>query len=360
LEKIMLKNNGVNIINYDIGIALWSMGDELGRSISNTLSDMGHNVLAYQYGEKIPEVDILLTYGPFGSLTPISNQLARIKSDQQPVFILWLTEQFPNPDLPEWIRLPASILRLELERASYTCNNGSEWEVRTGAQKLLNKGLRFRYYGELQWLKQSGIPTILVIPSKWTAEFLRQRGFDPVVACIRSLPCKISAQAIKRDIPVLWLGKPGSQRRKRLLKQIRSELAAQGVEMKVVDGVENPYVFGKERTKLLRRTKIALNLLREPWDDNSLRFFFAAENHVLIVSEPSLPHSPFLPGRHVIEVPIDQLTETIIYYLSNDEARREITDSANRLVTEQLTMENSLSKILKRVGNMRAKAEAAF
>lgn len=356
----MIDKRDPNQTNYDIGITWWSRGDEIGSSIATTLKDMGHNVLTFPYGKEIPEVDIVLTYGPFGSLTPITNQFTAMKPRERPIFILWLTEQFPNPNLPEWFRYPASILRLELERAGYTSKNGAEWKIRPGAKRLLCKGLRFRYYGELHRLKKAGIPTILAIPSQWTAKFLRQRDFNPVVACIRSQPCGISDLGMKRDIQVLWLGKTGSKRRKRLLRQIRSELSAQGIEMMVIDGVENPYVFGKERTKLLNRTKIALNLLREPWDDNSLRFFFAAENHVLIVSEPSLPHSPFLPGKHIIEVPVDQITDTICFYLSNDEERQKITDAAYQLVANELTLENSLSKIIKRVEDIHSESELEF
>lgn len=355
----MSEKAGEKNTSYKIGISMWSLGDELGRSIATTLRDMGHNVQTFPYGSDIPPADIILTYGPFGSLTPICNQLAGKSHQNRPVFVLWLTEQFPNPNLPEWFRLPASILRLELERAAYTRNNDTEWKKKSGVNWILNKGLRFRYYGELHWLKKSGIPTVLAIPSKWTSKFLSQRGFDPVVACIRSLPCRIPDQEIERDIPVLWLGKTGSRRRKSLLGEIRRELSSQGIEMKVIDGVENPYVFGKERTKLLRRTIIALNLLREPWDDNSLRFFFAAENRVLIVSEPSLPHSPFIPGRHIIEVPVAQITDTIIYYLSNKRERQQITDAAFQLVANELCLENSISKILQRVECLRQRTAAA-
>lgn len=335
--------------NYNIGITWWARFDEIGSSIETTLINMGHKVQYVPLGKQIPDVDILLTFGPFGPLTPVTNQLAAMKPSHRPIFVLWLTEQFPNPNLPEWFRYPISIFQSEIERACYINKNGNQWQIRPGSNWALKKGLRFRYYGQIHLLRKRGIRTILVIPSKWTADFLHQRGFDPVVACIRTLPWKISASDTKRDIPVLWLGKTGSKRRKRLLHQIRGELSAHGIEIMVVDGVENPFVWGEERTKLLNRTKIALNLLREPWDDNSLRYFFTAENHVLVVSEPSLPHSPFLPGIHIVEAPTEQIPETICYYLSHDEERKKITDSAKQLVTNGLTLENSLSKILKRV-----------
>lgn len=345
----MVDHRSLDQINYDIGISWWSQWDEIGNSIATKLVDMGHNVLTFQYGKKIPDVDIIFTYGPWDSLTPIINQLAAISPHERPMFILWLTEQLPNPDLPEWLRYSVSTLRIKMERAGYFCNKAVEWKIRSGAKRILNKGSRFRYYGELQWLKKAGILTLLVTPSQWTAKFLRQRGFDPVVACIRFEDCENSDLRIKRDIPVLWLGKTGSKRRERLLRQVRTELSAQGIALMVIDGEENPYIFGKERTKLLNRTKIVLNLLREPWDDNSLRYFYAAENHALIVSEPSLRHSPFLPGIHVIEAPVKHITDTICYYLINDVERQKITESAYHLINNDLTLKKSLSKILKRV-----------
>jgi hypothetical protein len=153
----------------------------------------------------------------------------------------------------------------------------------------------------------------------------------------------------------LWLGKTGSTRRARLLKQIRSELKERGVDMMVIDGVENPYVFGEQRTVLLNRTKIMLNVLREKWDDNSMRFILAAPCRTLIVTEPTLRHSPFLPGVHLVEAPLPQLADMICHYLTHEEERLQITDRAYQLVTQESGLDK-MRMILERVCAMRRKA----
>jgi hypothetical protein len=151
---------------------------------------------------------------------------------------------------------------------------------------------------------------------------------------------------LQRDIPVLWLGKMGSKRRKKNLARVRHELSARGVDLLVVDGIENPYVYGVERTELLNRTKIVLNLVREPWDNTSMRFFLAASNRCLIISEPIYKHTPFESGLHYMQSPISDIHETIIYHLENDEERNEITENAFNFVQNELTTRNSISKIL--------------
>ena len=117
--------------------------------------------------------------------------------------------------------------------------------------------------------------------------------------------------------------------------------------MVVVDGIEHPYVFGEERTKLLNRTQVVLNLLRTKWDENAMRYYLAGLNRALIVTEPTLPHHPyFIPGVHLVEAPIGSMVDTICYYLSHEKERQQITESAFQLVTDRLTVENMLQQVL--------------
>jgi spore maturation protein CgeB len=153
---------------------------------------------------------------------------------------------------------------------------------------------------------------------------------------------------LERDIPVLWLGKIATNHRRRLLKRIRAELKDYGVEILVIDGVENHYVFDEERTILLNRTKIVLNILRTKLDNNGLRYYLTAPNRALIVTEPTLAHTPFISGVHLVEAPTEQLADTIYYYLTHEEERQRIVEQAYQLVTTELTMKNGLSQILGR------------
>src|SRR6185503_16508520 len=105
---------------------------------------------------------------------------------------------------------------------------------------------------------------------------------------------------LERDIDVLWMGKRRNGRRSDLIDRVRAELAQHGVQMYMADGVERPFIFGEERTRLLNRTKIALNV-KTRWFNSgfTFRFHTVAGNRCVVVSELFLPHvSRYQAGEH--------------------------------------------------------------
>jgi hypothetical protein len=162
-----------------------------------------------------------------------------------------------------------------------------------------------------------------------------------------------------RDIDVLWIGKRGTKRRSVLLDRVRKELNRQGVDIYMADNVEHPFIFREERTEMMNRATITLNITRTWYDDNFSRFAMAAPNRSLVVSEPMLPHCPeYLAGIHYVAAPIDELAATIVRYLSAEEERRKITDRAWTLVTEELTMVNGVRRVIEQAHQMLANAAA--
>lgn len=340
-----------------IGVVQWKLGDGIARQISNTLIDLGCDVVGFLYDAKLPkDLDIILAHGPLGSFVPLAKQLLFLPPSQRPVLVLWMTEHLPHPSLPEWLRRPISMVRSRVERLAFRKNTQGEWKLDSRLRWMTAKGHRFRYYGDLHWFRQQRIPFVLAVGSKWIANFLRARGFGPIVAYIGFHPNWQADLGLKRDVPVLWIGKLATDRRRRLLKRIRSELKARGVDVLVIDGVENPYVFGEERTILLNRTKIVLNILRSKWDNNGLRYYLTAPNRSLVVTEPTLDHTPFLPGVHLIEAPVEQITDTICYYLTHEDERQRIVEQAYQLVTTELTMKAGASQVLEKAVAVRRQA----
>lgn len=318
-----------------VGVVYWQPGDGLARRRADKLKALGYEVIDFLYNARLPQhLDAVLAYGPLGSLAPLGRQLLACPLHQRPFFMLILTEQLPNPNLPEWVRYWLGRVRSKIERLAFKEQPEGVWQAASGWRWLISRAHRFRYYGDLFWLRQANALSVLAVWSRWTAGFLRARGFNPVVLTRGNNGAWGSNLNLERDIPVLWLGKIGTARRGRLLKQLRARLKERGIDLLVVDGVENPYVFGQERIVLLNRTKIVLNLLREKWDDNSLRYSLATHNGALIVSEPTLPHTDFIPGVHLVEAPIEQLADTICYYLAHDEERRQIVNQAQQLATQ--------------------------
>jgi spore maturation protein CgeB len=69
-------------------------------------------------------------------------------------------------------------------------------------------------------------------------------------------------------------------------------------------------------------------------------------NRALVISEPIYRPDPFVPGQHFISTSIDEMPEQIRYYLTHDEERALISERAHGLISQDVTMERSVSRIL--------------
>jgi hypothetical protein len=236
-----------------VGVVFWRGHNTLVAGIFRTVAYLGHEAVRCQYDERLPSgLDAVIVCGPFGTMAPLLKQLAACPPSTRPILVFMMTEQLPNPGLPEWWRYGSGVARSRLDRLAYQEAKSGRWDLHPWLKPLTLSAQRYRYYGDLHWMKRKGMLSLLTISSLWTADFLRARGFDPLIMP----PSVLQGEDLKleRDVPVLWLGKPGSSRRARVLKQIRAELKARGVDLMVIDGVENPYVFGELRTRLLNRS----------------------------------------------------------------------------------------------------------
>jgi hypothetical protein len=285
-------------------------------------------------------------HGPLGSLVPLANQLLKLPYYQCPVLALWMTEGLPRPTLPGWLLRPIGALRSSAERMAYREDAQDHWVLDARWRLLAAKACRFRYYGDIHWLDSARIPFLLAVGSDWIAQHLRNAGLSPVVAYIGCCPEWYDDLRLDRDVPVLWLGKITSGARRRHLTLVREQLADRGVKVHMVDGIENPYVFGNERTVLLNRSRVVLNLMRNWWDNNGVRYCLAAPNRALIASEPALPHTPFVPGVHLVASPVEKLADAICHHLSHEAERQRIVERAYQLVTTELSMERGVSRVL--------------
>ncbi len=330
----------VDLQGVQVGIVYFKPRDPTLKQLGQAVERLGCRAVPFQHIGPLPAgLDVVIAIGPFGSLVPVARQIMALPEENRPAFVLNMTEQFPNPKIPDWALYPSGVLRSLVDRVVYRQQASGNWEPLPGLSSLLKFAHRYRYFGDLLWLRRQGILTVLTLSSYWTGDFLRARGFDPLVLPISTVPDPQSGPEVERDVPVLWLGKIGSSRRGRLLTQLRAQLRERGVEMMVIDGVEHPYVFGEERNLLLSRTKIVLNLLRAWWDDNSLRYILAAQKRALIITEPTLPHTAFKPGEHLVVASLDKLADTILYYLDHEEERREIAERAYALITSHSPLE---------------------
>lgn len=146
---------------------------------------------------------------------------------------------------------------------------------------------------------------------------------------------------IERDVDVLFLGQV-SARRRDLLDVVRSHLRQHRRTIHVVDRD----CYGEERTRLLNRSKIILNLQKFPWEFPIIRLLMAMGCKTLVVSERASDPGPFLDGRHVIVRDAPELGEALVTYLEKDEERSRIVDEAHTFVTESFTLATLLSDAL--------------
>ena len=334
------------------GIIEWAPGDELIALVAEEVAHLGHEVvLLSPAGALPPGLDVVLVFGPFGSLAPLMAQLISKPPGRRPLLVWWLTEQLWHPWLPHALARGAAELRSGVERLVMRAGARS---IPPSWRRLTGRGLRFRYYGDMLWLRRHGLLSVFAVPSQWLAEFLRGRGFEITQAFVGSHPSFAAQRSTIRDIPVLWLGTDGSTRRRRNLERITDQLARRGIELTRVDGLRHPPAYGAERARLLSRSKIVLNLLRHPWDSNMLRFILAAPNRALMISEPLLPHYPVRDGIHLVETPLDAMADAVCRYLDDEAARMRITDQAYRLVTTDLTLARGTEIVMRQVAQLRA------
>jgi hypothetical protein len=191
-------------------------------------------------------------------------------------------------------------------------------------------------------LWQNGLLDHIVVSVPSRKALLAQHGIPSKVVPVGYLPELGSfLPGLERDVDVLFLGRI-SARRRHLLNGIQSHLQRNRRVMRVVDSG----CFGEERTLLLNRSKIILNLQKYPWEFPVIRLLMAMGCKTLVVSERATDPGPFVHGRHVIVRDAPELGEALIRYLEKDAERSRIVDEAHSFVTEHFTLASLLSDAL--------------
>jgi hypothetical protein len=315
-------------------VILWGRSDEIGEILGEELQALGLTVCLLPAGQALPsDLDVVVTFGPYGEFLPVARQVEQCKSGGRPRLIHWNTELIPNPRLPWALVRPLSILRAWMGARS---------------RKLETRALRLRYLGDSHYAFRRGWLDLLVESSQVYTAYHRRHGLPAVFIPWGTSPRWYADLELERDIDVLWMGKRRSKRRSDLLDDIRRGLERHGYTMWVADDLEKPLIYGAARTRLLNRSKITLNLLSN-WHDNALvyRFPMGAGNHSLVVSEPTLAHDDHLtPGVHYALSQSGCMLETLMDFLQDAPTRQPLVQAAYHLVTHQLAFRQSVRQLL--------------
>lgn len=257
----------------------------------------------------------------------ICRQLQTIPKAERPVIVIWHTEPLPPP---KSAGLPRPNLNLR-EIAKIMISDRLATDV-------------YSNYFRLRALLEDGIPDLLLVSTPGRQQFLAEQGFSSAYVPVGYHRAEYgSDMGIPRDIEVLFLGALTIPHRKRLLRKLRRS----GINLVAKGSWSDPDLWGENRIRLLNRTKIFLNLHRYPGELSGMRLILGMANKALVISEPIYKPGDYTPGKHFVSVTSDEMPEVINYYLNHDDERESIAREGHKLVTQKLTMERSISTILK-------------
>jgi hypothetical protein len=195
---------------------------------------------------------------------------------------------------------------------------------------------------DLKRLSRNGWPDLLIVSSQAWQESLADNGITAHWVPYGYEIGDGAPIAGNRDIEALFLGALDVPRRQRIAKQLRRR----GVDLVTRGSWFDKALWGEDRAHLINRAEAFINIQRYPGEISAHRLILGMANKSLVISEPIYRPAPFIPGKHYVEADVGEMPEALNYYRTHSEERNSIADHAHRFVTEELTMEASVSQIL--------------
>jgi hypothetical protein len=341
----------------------------IGPMLFNALSNDGHDVRLVEDGDAAAyRCDLLLLTGSARPFVKYPQVLRGCRQGGRPITALWLFEPLPSPSLNGRVeQLGMRLASCDLYRLARPYRGlldllpfhgtvrkavRSMYAARfTREMSRLGVGdcsplMPYDLYGvmcEYRWFRE-------YYSEKWCdyvfastlprCQFLRSKGITATFVPMGYHPDWGHGLGLKRDINVLFIGHLDKTSRPNALRTVQKDLASRGIELMVV--AEGCY--GKERTRLLNRARIVLDLPRLPWEMPLIRLLMCMGCGALVVSNWTGDPAPFA-RKHLVQAPTEQLAEAIVRHLESEDRRRSIVTSAFEFVTQELTLERSLMTI---------------
>ncbi len=295
-------------------------------SVASLLTYAGHRVNQVEDGLlKQNHCDVVLIMENSNWFPIIVKQLLDKPKQERPLIVLWHWEPLPPPTVSG-----QSAPRLHLrEIVKIILHDSRITDVYSNSRRI-------------RQLAQRGFFDILVVSSQRWSEYLNEIGIDSHWVPIGYEHGDGSPMCFERDIEVLFLGTLDVPRRKRIVKKLRKK----NVNLLTSGSWFDPSCWGESRTSLINRSKIFLNIQRQPAEIAGHRLILGMANKSLVISEPIGNSNPFVSGKHYISACVNQMPEVINYYLDHDNERDSIVDEAYQFITQELTMKQSVTNIL--------------
>jgi hypothetical protein len=347
--------------------------DEIADMVVDVLHREGVATRAVWDGDRAAfEADVLLLMGS-GRWFPRLAAMAKKRPSQRPRTVLWQLQPLPPPVLTQRAgQLSEKLLAARWEDLLGTWASGlsrllpARGRVRTVLQRLLAMPVRQEFerlggagYGnvgrddlcmifeEAAWLSEnliqggSWIDTVACSTPTRVA-FLRQCGLVAKFVPLGFHPAWGENRNEERDIDVLFVGTQHSASRRGLVPEVLRQLRDWGYRTCEVER----FPLDRQRTELLQRARVVLNVLRFPWEFPGPRLFVSAACGALCVSNEAVQNEPFQPGLHFIRAPRARMAESISWYLTNEEERRRRAARALQSFNDDFPLLASVAKLL--------------
>jgi hypothetical protein len=344
---------------------------QVGPTLCQTLSDLGFSSFLVDNGSPAAlESDILLLAGD-GTCSDSFTKLLSDCGRNRPLTIYWLINPLPPPQLSErgrqiglkllncdWRKLPppwAKLVRAGLP-LHHEMQKAARWMLNCKIKKeaLANKcpgytnistHQTYILMSSLEWTRknvENGLIDYVFASTIQRTQTLKKVGIDAEFVPVGYHHSWGKKLSLERDIDVLFIGSFKSKRRRSMLKDLDKKLSAKGIKLQII----NKGCYGEQRTALLNRAKIVLDLPKHTWEMPGMRLLMSISCGAMVVSEYVEETAPYKPGVHFVRAKYSELPDAICHYIEHEDQRQAIVDSSYKFVTQELTMENSLLQIM--------------
>lgn len=357
-------------------VCVWSIDNpstwNLGHILRDSLLEIGIDawIASSEQGSN-READIILSVSGGRMLNGFLETIKDFKG-KKPVSILWMIDPVPPPELTEHAEYLGILLsRLDWQK-KYGKRRGqiikkvlplgrefcrlSRWILARRINKEMSHSNNCCYTScdNAEWFRvmdryvttknllSRGLIDYCFVSTIAKQKFFESRGLTTNFVPFGYHPAWGGNLELNRDIDVLFLGRFNNKRRNKVVKTIEEQLKARGIGLKIVD----KDCFGRERTELLNRTKIVLDVPRVPWDIAGTRFLMSMSCGAMVISEKVDYIEPYKDGVHFVQAESEKIAEKIFYYLEHEDERKEIVNSAYKFVVEELTLKKMIIQIL--------------
>ena len=326
------------------------------------------------------EQDVLLLIGS-GRFFPRFAEQVKSREARRPRVVLWHQQPLPPPVLTRRAdELGQRLINAQWDDLLGRWAGGlgkllpAKGRVRNLLQRLLAFPVRREFerfggadYGNVGWddlcmifEEAAWLSDTFSAPRPWIdlvacgtptrLAFLRQAGIPTRFVPLAFHPAWGEPGTEERDVDVLFVGTCESPNRSNLVPSVLRQLRDWGFRTCEI----NVFPSGRQRTAMLQRARVVLNVLRFPWEFPGPRLFASAACGALCVSNEAVQNQPFQPDLHFIRAPRARMAESISWYLTHEEERRQRAARALQSFTTDFSLLASLEKLLQPTAEERA------